>query len=64
MEPTERLGANLESIKELKEHPFFNGINFDEVSSPSFIGARQLVVQLIYKIHSEKQMEKKGKSEE
>jgi len=29
--PTKRLGAGLSDAKELKEHPFFEGINWDDV---------------------------------
>jgi len=31
-------------MKELKAHPFFSEIDFEKVSRPDFIGARELVV--------------------
>ena len=34
IDPSKRLGNNLESISNLKTHPFFNKVNFEEVSSP------------------------------
>lgn len=43
LEPQHRLGHNLESIKMLKQHPFFNGIKFAEVSTPGFKGIKPLV---------------------
>lgn len=42
--PSNRLGANLESIKLMKTHPFFEGIDFNEVSSSEFTGLRSLVM--------------------
>ena len=36
MEPTNRLGHNLESIAVLKTHPFFHGVDFEKVSSKDF----------------------------
>jgi len=37
-DPAQRLGNNPESIKELKRHPFFNDIDFDEVSDKGYTG--------------------------
>lgn len=54
LDPAERLGSNLESMKQLKAHPWFADIDFKKVSKPDFIGARELVVQLVYKMQSEK----------
>jgi hypothetical protein len=39
LNPEERLGNNLKSIKELKKHEFFKNINFEEVSMPDYKGA-------------------------
>ena len=36
VEPTQRLGHNLESIAVMKSHPFFKGIDFAKVSSKGF----------------------------
>ena len=38
--PGNRLGATLETLAILKQHPFFAGIDFDEVSSPDFSGLK------------------------
>jgi len=37
-------------MKELKKHPFFEDIDFENVSSHDFVGARDLVLQLFNKI--------------
>jgi hypothetical protein len=36
VEPTNRLGHNLESIAILKTHPFFQGVDFEKVSNKDF----------------------------
>lgn len=33
VEPTHRLGHNLESIAIMKTHPFFQGVDFSKVSN-------------------------------
>jgi hypothetical protein len=38
LDPSERLGCTLESIKVLKEHPFFEGVDFEEVSREDYKG--------------------------
>jgi serine/threonine protein kinase len=40
LSPGNRLGASLETIAILKQHPFFAGINFEEVSSPTYSGLK------------------------
>jgi len=32
LEPERRLGSSLESIKKLKTHPFFEGVQWDKIS--------------------------------
>ena len=39
LNPLDRLGSTPESMLLLKRHPFFDGIDFEEVSSSSFKGA-------------------------
>ena len=39
LNPLDRLGSTPESMVLLKRHPFFDGIDFEEVSSSSFKGA-------------------------
>jgi len=38
VEPKNRLGHNLDSIKLMKTHPFFEGINFEEISQHDYRG--------------------------
>jgi serine/threonine protein kinase len=47
LEPQHRLGHNLESLKMMKQHPFFDGINFAEVSSPGYKGIKALVDKIL-----------------
>jgi len=47
VEPKQRLGGTLESMSELKKHPFFNGIDFEEVSKPDYTGAKVIVEKII-----------------
>ena len=47
MNPTHRIGHNLESIKMLKKHPFFEGINFKEVSKSTYKGLKPLVLDIL-----------------
>ena len=44
LSPGNRLGATLETIAILKQHPFFAGIDFDEVSSAGYTGLKQMVL--------------------
>jgi len=41
--PKNRLGHDLESLKVLKTHPFFNGVDFAEVSKHGYSGIKPLV---------------------
>lgn len=43
VEPKNRLGHDLDSIKLMKTHPFFEGINFEEISQPSYQGLLPLL---------------------
>mmetsp|Transcript_41780 Transcript_41780/g.63803 ORF Transcript_41780/g.63803 Transcript_41780/m.63803 type:complete len:114 (+) Transcript_41780:881-1222(+) len=43
LEPNARLGHNPESLKLLKTHPFFAGIDFNEISSKKYTGLKPLV---------------------
>ena len=38
IDPVNRLGHNLKSIELLKTHPFFKGIDFEEVSKKKYKG--------------------------
>lgn len=38
LEPQNRLGHNLESTALLKQHPFFNGIDWQAISDPNYDG--------------------------
>ena len=40
--PEQRLGGNSD-MKDLKTHPYFNGIDFEEVSKPDYDGAKEFV---------------------
>lgn len=42
LEPTNRLGHDLESLKVLKTHPFFTGIDFNEISQKKYVGVQTL----------------------
>jgi len=53
LEPTKRLGHDMESIKELKNHEFFKGINFTEVSLPEYRGAFNLIEKIKKKLEQE-----------
>ena len=44
IEPTHRLGHDLESVRLMKTHPFFSGIDFDEVSHKKYTGLKKLVI--------------------
>ena len=46
LEPSARLGNNLESTQILKQHPFFTGINFDEISKKDYEGNLKPVLAL------------------
>lgn len=53
IEPKLRLGHNLESIKILKTHPFFKGIDFNKVSKKGYDGAKALAIEQLKKYHTE-----------
>ena len=47
IDPNMRLGNNPESLKnELKKHPFFDGIDFDQVSHKDYRGAQDMAIRL------------------
>jgi serine/threonine protein kinase len=54
VDPSERLGHDLESLKELKSHPFFKGVDFEEISRPEYIGNIALVDELKVRIEEKK----------
>ena len=43
VDPNNRLGHNLESLGHLKQHPFFEGVDFAEVSDKSYTGLRAFI---------------------
>ena len=43
VEPTNRLGHNLESLAVLKTHPFFQGVDFSKVSEKGYTGIEDLM---------------------
>ena len=47
LDPGNRLGHNLESIKILKTHPFFNGVDFTQISKRNYKGLLPIVEKLI-----------------
>ena len=47
VDPKKRLGRDPTSMVDLKKHPFFQGIDFQEVSSDNYTGAKDLVSKLI-----------------
>ena len=47
--PSDRLGHNLESIALLKQHPFFNGVNFEEISQKKHKAIYELIQQQVMK---------------
>ena len=47
VEPEHRLGHDLESLKLLKTHPFFEGVDWTAVSSKEYKGIKQLVLDAI-----------------
>jgi serine/threonine protein kinase len=47
IEPKHRLGHDLESINLMKTHPFFEGVDFNEISTADYIGLHELVSNLI-----------------
>lgn len=50
IEPSARLGNNLESTQILKQHPFFAGIDFDEISKKDYDGNLKPVLALFDKL--------------
>jgi hypothetical protein len=49
IEPKNRLGHDLESLKLLKTHPFFDGIDFDEVSKKDYKALFEKVASIMPK---------------
>lgn len=49
LNPYERI-----NIKEVKKHPYFIGINFEEVSQPDYKQAKLLINESLEKIKKEK----------
>ena len=49
------MGHSLESIQEMKNHPFFKGIDFDEISKPDYVGNIALVEEFKVKLAKSKQ---------
>ena len=45
--PAHRLGSTLESIDKMKTHPFFEGVDFKEVSRPEYTGLKELVTTIL-----------------
>lgn len=45
--PGNRLGHNLENIQILKGHPFFQGINFTDISKRDYTGLREITLKLL-----------------
>ena len=43
IEPTARLGHNLESTQQLKQHPFFKGVDFAAISNKKYTGLYDLL---------------------
>ena len=46
IEPQNRLGHDFQSTQLLKQHPFFNGINWSEISQKNYEGNYKAVLQL------------------
>ena len=46
-DPNKRLGGSIETMPNLKLHKVFSSIDWDEVSSPNYKGARALFHELI-----------------
>lgn len=63
VDPKKRLGGTLESMAELKKHPFFDGIDFEEVSKPDYTGAKVIVEKIIrtYNEYLKRKSEEKEK---
>lgn len=47
LEPKDRLGGTKETMPDLKAHPAFKDIDWVAISSPEFVGARELMDELI-----------------
>ena len=43
LKPEDRLGYNLDSMKTVKAHPFFKGIDWEEISDKKFSGVVDLL---------------------
>ena len=50
IDPKQRLGHDLDSIKILRTHPFFQGVNFERISTPQFKDLRPLVTRILPKL--------------
>lgn len=46
-DPSTRLGNNPSSIKDLKQHPFFRNIDFNNISDKDYKGAYDLIIPLL-----------------
>lgn len=47
IDPLARLGSNLDSIKKMKTHPFFDGVDFKEISKYEYKGLFPMVTKQI-----------------
>ena len=63
IEPEKRLGCNLESLQILKRHPFFKGVDFEEVSREDFRGCVELVQKIQERVAEEKRKKEEAKKE-
>ena len=45
-DPEKRLGGSIESMPMLKLHKVFKSIDWDEISSPNYVGAKKLYQEL------------------
>lgn len=61
LDPTKRLGGSLESMDLLKKHSFFEGIDFEEVSSPDYRGCVPLVEKIKVRVAEELRIKEEAK---
>jgi hypothetical protein len=45
------LGFNAESTALLKQHPFFTGVNFEQISVKGYDGIKKLVIKRLKEIN-------------
>lgn len=45
--PGNRLGHDLDNIQILKQHPFFQGVDFHEIAKPDYKGLKQMTLDLL-----------------